>query len=157
MDDQEEKQEEEIAEESDEATGQSADANKATVLLSLEDVIKSHISSLDKLASELKEKRQMFSDAFENDTTYKEQENQAKEANKVKLATKKEILKQASIAQVAQNIRDISTELREKKNALSDYLLEYQRMTGANEIEGDDGRLHQIVNQAKLIRGPQKE
>lgn len=131
--------------------------NQATVLLSLEELIKSHIASLDKLSAELREARQMFADGFENDSTYKEQEEKVKEANKIKLATKKEIIKRPSVLQIAEKIKNISSEVREKKNALSDYLLEYQRLSGATQIEADNGEVHEIINEAKLIKRSAKK
>jgi len=58
---------------------------------------------------------------------------------------------------LAQKIKDFNTDLKEKKAALSDYLLEYQRMSGATEIEGHDGKVRDIVNNAKLIKRSSRE
>ena len=38
------------------------------------------------------------------------------------------------------------------KEGLSDYLREYQRLSGSNEIEGEDGELREIVYTAKLVK-----
>ncbi|HSW87593.1 MAG TPA: hypothetical protein VLG12_00345, partial [Candidatus Saccharimonadales bacterium] len=54
--------------------------NQATVLLSLEDLIKRHISSIEKLQVESKKHREMFDDAFENSPIYRENSEKAKEA-----------------------------------------------------------------------------
>lgn len=124
----------------------------ATVLLSLEEMIKNNISAIDKLNDELKKQRQMFADNFINDATYREQEEKAKEAAKIKNQTRQQILKQPAIATIAEKIKSVSQDLRERKAALSDYLLEYQRMTGATEIEDNDGQLRTIVNDAKLVK-----
>ena len=40
----------------------------------------------------------------------------------------------------------------ELNEGLSDYLREYQRLSGSNEIEGEDGELRTIVYVAKLVR-----
>ena len=58
---------------------------------------------------------------------------------------------------LAQKIKDFNTDLKEKKTALSDYLLEYQRMSGATEIEGHDGQIREIINNAKLIKRSSRE
>jgi len=42
--------------------------------------------------------------------------------------------------------------LKDLQNALSDYLREYQRLSGSNEIEGDDGEVREIVYVAKLVK-----
>jgi hypothetical protein len=36
--------------------------------------------------------------------------------------------------------------------ALSDYLREYERLSGTNQIETDDGHIHEIVYIAKLLK-----
>lgn len=134
-----------------------ASSNQANVLLEIEQLIKSHISSIEKLSKELRENRQMFDDGFNNDATFKEHAEVAKKAAKVKTATKQEIIKRPGVAQIAEKIKTISAELKEKKLSLSEYLLEYQRMAGVNEIEDDSGQVHEIIHEAKLIKRPSKQ
>lgn len=125
---------------------------EVSVLLSLEQLIKSHIASIDKLREENRKHKQMLDDALLNDQVYQEHLKIAKEATKQKSATKQQIMKQPANIVLANKIKSMSTELKEKQMALSDYLLEYQRMTGVNEIEGDDGEVREIVNSAKVIK-----
>ncbi len=133
-----------------------ADTN-ATVLLSLEEMIKNNIAAVDKLAVEVREKRHMFTDAFQNDATYKENEDKAKEANVVKLQTKQQILKQPAMMQLSESIKSMNADMKERRAALSDYLLEYQRMTGAVTIEDLDGNIREIVNDAKAVKRTSKK
>ena len=121
------------------------------VLLSLEEMIKNNIESLDKLRSDLKQQREMFEDSFANNPTYREHNEKVKEANKVKSQTRQQITNQPSVLQLANKIKSMRSEIKERQSALSDYLKEYQRMTGANEIEGRDGKIREIVNDAKLV------
>lgn len=129
----------------------------AEVLLNLESLIKNNVASVDKLTEELKTLRQMFADAFNNDPTYKELEEKAKEAIKAKTSTKSQLLRQPSVMQAGEKIKSISSEIREKKDALSEYLLEYQRLSGVNEIEGHDGEVREIIHSAKLIKKASKK
>lgn len=129
----------------------------AQVLLNLESLIKNNVASVDKLTEELKTLRQMFADAFNNDPTYKELEEKAKEAIKAKTSTKSQLLRQPSVMQAGEKIKSISSEIREKKDALSEYLLEYQRLSGVNEIEGHDGEVREIIHSAKLIKKASKK
>lgn len=131
--------------------------DQTAVLFSLEEMIKNYIESLDKLGNDLKQHRQMFADAFINNPTYRELEEQAKEAAKKRNSTREQILAQPAMRELGQKIKDMSSDVREKKASLSDYLLEYQRMTGATEIEDKDGEARQIVNSAKLIKRSSKE
>lgn len=132
-------------------------ADQATVLLSLEELIKNHIQSLDSLQDELKKHREMFADAFENSESYQQQEKKVKEASKDKAQAREQILKQPAMESLGQKIKDLNTELREKRSALSDYLLEFQRLSGLNEIEDHQGQVREIVNNAKLIKRSSRE
>lgn len=133
-----------------------AGSDQATVLLSLETLIKNNIASIDKLRDELRKHKQMLEDSFMNDAVYQEHLKLAKEAAKVKSATRAQILKQPQNIQLSNKIKNMSTEVKDKQFALSDYLLEYQRMTGVNEIEGDDGEVREIVNTAKVVKKVKK-
>jgi len=128
------------------------ESNEAQVMLDLESLIKSHITDIDKCKKDLRTQKEMLSSVLLNDSTYKEHENIAKAAIKTKNATKKELMKQPANQQVSAKIMELSAELKEKTDALSDYLREYQRMSGATEIETDDGEVREIVNYPKLIK-----
>ena len=138
-------------------TSPTTSSNDAQVLLNLESLIKNNVASVDKLTEELKALRQMFADAFNNDPTYKELEEKAKDAIKAKTSTKSQLLRQPSVMQAGEKIKSISSEIREKKDALSEYLLEYQRLSGVNEIEGHDGEVREIIHSAKLIKKASKK
>lgn len=126
--------------------------NKGEILVSMEGMIKSHVSSLDKLQQEYKKHKEMLDDIFTNDATYQTHSEKAKEANKVKAATKTQILKQPQAAQLQEKIKSMKSEISELQSALSDYLQEYERLSGVNEIEGEDGEVREIVSTAKLVK-----
>lgn len=133
------------------ATGQAA------VLLNLQDMIKGHIESLDRLRIEQKKQREMFEDSFNNNPTYRENAEKAKEAIKVKATTRQQIASQPSVIAIANKVKALGQDIKERQAALSDYLLEYQRMTGANEIEDNEGQIREIINSAKLIKRSTKK
>ncbi len=145
---------EEVIEESVEPTEASVDAvpENVNVLLSLEEMIKTSIATVSNLRSEIKKHQEMFNDSFLNNPTYIENDKKVKEANKVKSTTRQEIIKQPAVAQLSGKIKDMRTDMKEKQNSLSDYLLEYQRLTGATQIEDNDGNVLDISNSAKLIK-----
>lgn len=130
----------------------SPNSNKAAILLNMDQLIKTHLSSIDKLSEELSTHKEMLKDIFENDSTFKNHSEQAKEANRIKAATKQEILKQPQAANLHNKIKSMQSELKELQGALSDYLQQYQQMSGVNEIEGDDGQVREIVYVAKLVK-----
>ncbi len=133
-------------------------ANQATNdFLNLESLIKSYIAKIDILEKELKEKAQLLKDAFESDAVYKEHADKAKEANRIKSATREQILKQPSLAELDERIKDLKFDVNEQQAVLMDYLTQYQRQTGANQIEIDDGEVMEIITVVKLSRRSTKK
>lgn len=124
----------------------------AQVLLDLESTIKSHIVQIDRGRAELKKQREMLESALLNDETYRLHTEEAKKAAKTKALTKFQILQQPANKQLAEKVHDLSAEIRELNQALSDYLREYQRMSGSSEIETEDGEVREIVYVAKLVK-----
>lgn len=140
-----------------EVTTTDSTPNQGMVVIELENMIKSHLASIDKVEQEYSKHRDMLEDIFNNDATYKEHAQKAKEAARVKNNTKQEIMKQQSVAQLAEKVKDMKREISELQNALSDYLREFQRLSGSNEIEGEDGEIREIIYIAKLIRKSYKK
>ncbi len=124
----------------------------AQILINMEGLIKNHVSSIDKLQEEAKKLGEMLNDIFDNDPTFKEHSDKAKEANKIKAGTKAEILKRPQAAELNTKIKSLKSQIKEQQESLSDYLQEYQRMSGVNEIEGEDGSVREIVYSARLVK-----
>jgi hypothetical protein len=126
--------------------------NGATVLLELETTIKNHISLIDKNKSELKKQREMLESALLNDETYRLHSEACKKAAKTKAQTKFQIMQLPANKGLADKVKDLAVQTKELDTALSDYLREYMRMSGTNEIETDEGEVREIVYVAKLIK-----
>ncbi len=124
--------------------------------LNLESLIKSYLSRIESLKKEIRQQKQIIEDAFENDVVYREQQEKVKEANQLRLSTRQQLLGQPSLKGVREKLEEMREQLKEQEATLSDYLLQYQKMTGMSEIEGDDGEIRIIVNVAKLIKGSTK-
>jgi len=130
--------------------------DSAQVLIDLESLIKSSITGIDLKKNELKKLTEMTTSFLEQDSTYKEHEKLAKDAAKVRNATKAQLLKQPAVAQTISKAKELKAELKETEDGLSDYLREYQRMSGSNEIEDESGEVREIVYTAKLIKKSSK-
>lgn len=126
--------------------------NEAQVLLDLENMIKSNVGIIDKSKVELRKQKEMLDSALQNDETYRTHNEEAKKAAKQKGATKMQILSQPGNKALADKVKNLSAEIKEATAALSDYLREYARMSGTNEIETDDGQVREIVYTAKLVK-----
>lgn len=132
------------------------DNNDAALLVKIEEMIKTHTAQIESLSEEIRKHKEMLDDIFANDETFKEHDKAAKEATRIKSNTKKEIMKRADAAELDSKLKSFKSEQRELKQGLSDYLREYQRLSGSNEIEGDDGEIREIVFTAKLIKRSSK-
>lgn len=126
--------------------------NGATVLLELEATIKNHISLIDKNKAELKKQREMLESALLNDETYRLHTEEAKKAAKTRALTKYQIMQLPANKGLADKVKDLAAQTRELDSALSDYLREYMRMSGTNEIETDEGEVREIIYVAKLVK-----
>ena len=126
--------------------------NDAVLLLRIEEIIKTHMSQIDTLQEDITKRKDMLNDIFTNDETYQEHDKIAKEAAKVRTGTKQQIMKRPDAADLSNQLKSLKSEQKELKEGLSDYLREYQRLSGSNEIEGEDGELREIVYTAKLVK-----
>lgn len=134
------------------ADAQIVDTNGAQVVADLEHMIKAHIRDIASRKTELKKQKEMLQSALTNDETYRLHEEEAKKAAKQRAATKMQILNLPANAGLNEKVKDLSGEVKELDGALSDYLREYQRMSGVNEIESEDGEVHEIVYTARLVK-----
>lgn len=127
--------------------------NQAVTLLNVEGLIKSKLAGIETSRKQLSEEKETLENIFANEPTFKEHSEQAKEANRIKSATKKEIMKRPDVSRVGLKIKELSGEVKELNEELSEYLQEFSRLSGGvNVIQGDDGKIHEIVYVAKLIR-----
>lgn len=126
--------------------------NDASLLLKIEEMIKTHISQMDDLAKQISKHKEMLDDIFGNDETYQEHDKIAKEAAKVRSKTKSEIMKRSDVADLANKVKALKSEKMELGEGLSDYLREYQRLSGSNEIEDNTGEIREIVMTPKLVK-----
>lgn len=135
-----------------------AEEDQSQVLLSLEEMIKSHIATIDRLGEETRKLKEMLADGFNNDAAFKEASDKVKEASKGRAHARSQIMGKPGMVEQANKLKSLSAELKEKQMSLSDYLLEYQRLAnGVNEIQGYDGEVREIVHVAKLVKKTTKK
>lgn len=138
------------------APEQSSDNNDAILLLKIEEMIKTHIGQIEQLQEDIAKHRDMVNDIFVNDETFQEHDKVAKEASRIRSNTKKQIMKRGDVADLSNKLMDLRSEVNDLQTGLSDYLREYQRLSGSNEIEGEDGQMREIVFVAKLRKRSDK-
>lgn len=129
--------------------------NDVSLLPKIEEMIKTHISQIDSLTGEATKFKEMLDDIFKNDETFGEHDKIAREAARIRTGTKTQINKRPDVADLISKMKDVKSQKTELQEGLSDYLREYQRLSGSNEIEGEDGEVRQIVYVAKLVKKSQ--
>lgn len=138
-------------------TNQTNGTSSANDLVTVTNLIQSYIAQIDRSSKELSAHKLMLQDAFLNDPTYRQHDEKVKEAVKVRSATKMQILKQPTLAELSEKVKDMAQSVKDAKQSLSDYLQEYVRMTSSKEIEDTEGELREIVYTAKLIKSGSKD
>lgn len=131
--------------------------DKKNDLITVTNLIQSYIGNLDRASEELKAHKQMLLDSFANDPTYREHDEKVKEAVKVRTATKQQILKQPTLAELSAKIKEMAESVKGMKEALSGYLQDYAKMTGSREFEDSEGELREIVYVARLVKASTKK
>lgn len=120
-------------------------------------MIKNSMATTDRNKDELKKLKEMLESALGNDDAYKEASEKAKEAAKVKGKAKLNVLANPATRSINEKIKDMTQEIKELNTGLSEYLREYQRLSGASEIEGEDGDVREIIYIAKLIKKSRRQ
>ena len=127
-------------------------AQAANTILELESMIKNTISTVDRNKEELKKYKEMIDSALTNDERYRDADLKVKELAKEKSKAKVNVMQNQATRNIAEKAKELSFEIKEANLGLSEYLREYQRMTGQSEIEGEDGEVREIIYTAKLIK-----
>lgn len=134
----------------------SSDEKKATHMLDTSSLINRYVTEIDQLKSQLKEQREMVNATFENDASYNELLEKEKQYTKQKNAIKQNLLKQPAAATAVSKVKELREDVKDKQSALSGYLQEYQRLSGTNIIEGEDGEMREIVPVYRLVKRTSK-
>lgn len=120
-------------------------------MTSLTSMINGHIAGLDRERESLGKFSEMLNDILDNDPTYKEISDRTKEIAREKAKAKANILQQTTAHDLAFKIKDSRIEIKQLALELSNFLTEYQKITGSSEFEGEDGEIRQIVHTARLV------
>jgi len=129
-----------------------SDSAGADTVLELENMIKNSVTTIDRNKAELKKHKEMLESALLNDEPYRLATEKTKEAAKEKGKAKMNVMQNPATRQIAEKVKDMTQENKDLLAAQSEYLREYSRLSGTNEIEGEDGEVREIVYVAKLIK-----
>ena len=114
-------------------------------------LINGHILGIDRQREALGKVKEMLDSTLNNDPGYQEADTKAKEAGTDRAKVKARVLQQPNAHDLNFKVKETRIELKQLNEELSKFLAEYQKLTGSNEFEGEDGEIRQIVYTAKLV------
>lgn len=124
----------------------------AEELLNITGLIKTYITKTDTMVGSIQKAQEMLNDILDNDETYRNHSDAVKEASKIRNQTKTQIMRTPQAQDLAAQVKEARVALKEMKQTLSEYLADYQRMTGSNEFEDEAGTIRKIIFLAKLVK-----
>lgn len=124
--------------------------SQAELVVSLTNLINANLAEIDTIEKETAQQKEMLDSVLENDLTYREHAEKAKEAARIKSNTKKEIFKRPDVKHVVEKLGELKENIRETREELSNYIQEYAQVSGQNYFEAADGTIQEIVYVAKL-------
>lgn len=127
-------------------------ANPAEQIIELESMARTSVDQIDRLTSEIKKLTEMMQSAMTNDGAYKEASDKVKELTKLRQRAKMDLLKNQATKSIYDKLKDLKQEKKELIAGQSEYLSEYKRMTGQNQLELFDGSVMEIIEVCKLIK-----
>lgn len=124
--------------------------------LNLESMINRFVGDIEKLRAELKTKKAMLDDAFNNDPEYAAADEKVKEMTRAKTVIKQKILKEPAVELNDKEVKRVKEEIKDAQAGLSSYLQKYYQTAGTNQIVGEDGEVREIVIVTKLVKKSSK-
>lgn len=134
------------------STADNPDTAKAFNILQVEDLINRQMADIEKMREDVKLLKSSYEDIFKNDAKYREFDDKMKDAKKQVTAYKQAMMKDPSVAAANQNYMQKKDELKDLQLGLSDYLREYNRVSGMTQFETKDGQVLEIVQTFKLVK-----
>lgn len=127
----------------------------AETLSALQAVIERNALELQNVEHELKEKRQMLKNIFENDSTLAEAEEKAIAASSEVKERKSKLQNDSQAVSLKLQIAESNQQKKEIEEALSNHLVNYHQLTGSTSFDTSDGDQWEFNIRAK-VRAPKK-
>lgn len=140
----------EVVDDNSATTAPQAPQSDAELVVSLTNLINANLSEITNLEKEMSRNKEMVDSVLDNDSTYKDHAEKAKEAARIKSNTKKEIFKRPDVKHVVEKLGELRENLADTKEELSNYIQEYAQVSGQNYFEAEDGTIQEIVYVARL-------
>lgn len=128
----------------------------AETLQSLEKVIERNANQLNEMKDELKKRRQMLKNYFENNTQLAEAEEQAIEFKNQVKERKVGLQLEPQVVDLQVKIKELREREKEIQETLSNHLVNHYRMTNSTSFDTSDGDQWEYRIQAKIKAKPKR-
>lgn len=121
---------------------------------SLENLIKSYASSIDKLSADIALANTGIKEILANDDEFREIDEQIKALQKKRIIIKKQAMARQNLIEAQEKLKDLKKEKKEKKQDLSEYLLALKNQFKVEKLKLQDNKKWGIKESAKLVKLP---
>ena len=128
----------------------------AETLQSLEKVIERNANQLNELGEELKKRRQMLKNYFENDAQLAEAEEQAVDYKNQVKERKIGLQLEPQVVDLQVKIKELRERQKEIQETLSNHFVNHYRMTNSTSFDTSDGDQWEYQVQAKIKAKPKR-
>jgi chromosome segregation ATPase len=128
----------------------------AETLQSLEQIIERNANQLYELKENLKKRRQMLKNYFENDAQLAEAEEQATDYKNQVKERKIGLQLKPQVVDLQVKIKELRERQREIQETLSNHLVNHHRMTNSTSFDTSDGDQWEYQIQAKIKAKPKR-
>lgn len=118
----------------------------------LEELTQRTVKTIAGYKEDLKEKTKKLKDMLSSFPEYAALEEEIKEAQKRKKQARAKAMGTQALYDLDSEIKQIRAHLKSEQLSLSDYLLEYEKQSGANQLSLFDGTHAEIVKTATIKR-----
>ena len=115
--------------------------------------IEKRLASLEKSEKEYKVKKEMLTDALNNDSELEELEEKSKDTKKRALAAKEALMNEPENRKLVEELKDIAIDIRDTKKLLADELVAYFMSNQSLEYTDSKGQVRRISLSAKFVKG----
>jgi chromosome segregation ATPase len=122
----------------------------AQTLTSLQNVIERNAQQLEEISNDLKNKREMLKNIFENDTTLAEAEVQVKAFSDQIKQRRSQLQADPQATTLKVQIGELNEQKKEVEEALSNYLVNYHQITGSKSFDTSEGDQWEFDIKAKV-------
>jgi hypothetical protein len=128
----------------------------AETLQSLEQIIERNANQLSELKEDLKKRRSMLGNYFENDAQLSEAEEQAVEYKNQVKERKAGLALEPQVVELQVKIKELRERQKEIQESLSNHLVNHHRMTNSTSFDTSDGDQWEYQVQGKIKAKPKR-